>query len=92
MKTLFSSFPFPSCDLIPLTLTPSFREEAPPSPPPPVVYSRYADDTLRYLVKKLKERTETLREKAADPYASSPEISPPVSKYQHVGQQGRTSD
>ncbi|KAK2886255.1 hypothetical protein Q8A73_020201 [Channa argus] len=50
-------------------------EEAPPLP---VVYSRYTDDTLRNLVKRLKERTEILREKAIDPYASSPEITPPV--------------
>lgn len=45
-----------------------------------MVYSRYADDTLRNFAKKLRERTEMLREKAADPYASSPEISPAVSK------------
>ncbi|XP_045919919.1 cyclic nucleotide-gated cation channel beta-3-like [Micropterus dolomieu] len=53
-------------------------EEAPPPSPPPVVYFRYTDDTIRSLVKKLRERTETLREKAIDPYATSPEITPPV--------------
>ncbi|XP_073344148.1 cyclic nucleotide-gated channel beta-3-like [Pagrus major] len=47
-------------------------------PPPPVVYFRYTDDTLRKLVQRLRERTEELREKAIDPHASSPEISPPV--------------
>ncbi|XP_055363998.1 cyclic nucleotide-gated cation channel beta-3 isoform X4 [Betta splendens] len=47
-------------------------------PPPPVVYFRYTDDTLRGLIKRLRERTETLKEKAIDPYATSPEISPPV--------------
>lgn len=57
-----------------------FSEEAPP-PPPPVVYFRYTDDTLRSLIKRLRERTEILKEKAIDPYATSPEISPPVSKY-----------
>lgn len=57
-----------------------FSKEEPP-PPPPVVYFRYTDDTLRDLVKKLRERTELLREKAIDPYATSPEITPPVSKY-----------
>ncbi|XP_060950301.1 cyclic nucleotide-gated cation channel beta-3-like [Limanda limanda] len=52
-------------------------EQAEP-PPPPVVYSHYTDDTLRDLIKRLKERTEMLREKAIDPYATSPEITPPV--------------
>uniref|UniRef100_A0A3B4H2S8 Cyclic nucleotide-gated cation channel beta-3-like n=1 Tax=Pundamilia nyererei TaxID=303518 RepID=A0A3B4H2S8_9CICH len=52
-----------------------FSKEA---PPPPVVYSRYTDDTIRFLAKKLKERTEILKEKAIDPYATSPEVTPPV--------------
>uniref|UniRef100_A0A3Q1GN65 Cyclic nucleotide-gated cation channel beta-3-like n=1 Tax=Acanthochromis polyacanthus TaxID=80966 RepID=A0A3Q1GN65_9TELE len=55
-----------------------FAEEAPPPPPPPVVYFRYTDDTLRELAKKLKERTAELKEKAIDPYATSPEVTPPV--------------
>ncbi|KAM6908073.1 cyclic nucleotide-gated channel beta-3-like [Lycodopsis pacificus] len=53
-------------------------EEAPLPPPPPVVYFREIDDTLRSIIKKAKERTQLLREKAIDPYATSPEISPPV--------------
>lgn len=61
-----------------------FSEEAPPASPPPVVYSRYTDDTIRNLIKQLKERTAMLKEKAIDPYATSPEISPPVSKYGRV--------
>ncbi|XP_060950302.1 cyclic nucleotide-gated cation channel beta-3-like [Limanda limanda] len=52
--------------------------EQPAPPPPPVVYFRYTDDTLRELIKRLKERTAMLREKAIDPYATSPEITPPV--------------
>uniref|UniRef100_A0AAV2L2I4 Cyclic nucleotide-binding domain-containing protein n=1 Tax=Knipowitschia caucasica TaxID=637954 RepID=A0AAV2L2I4_KNICA len=52
-------------------------EELPPSPPP-VVYSRYADDHLRAVAKLLRERTELLKEKVIDPYATSPEITPPV--------------
>ncbi|XP_075931351.1 cyclic nucleotide-gated channel beta-3-like [Anarhichas minor] len=52
-------------------------EEA-PLPPPPVVYFREIDDTLRSIIKKAKERTQLLREKAIDPYATSPEITPPV--------------
>uniref|UniRef100_A0A3Q3LNY9 Cyclic nucleotide-gated cation channel beta-3-like n=1 Tax=Mastacembelus armatus TaxID=205130 RepID=A0A3Q3LNY9_9TELE len=35
-------------------------------------------DILRGLIKRLRERTEMLREKAIDPYATSPEITPPV--------------
>ncbi len=65
-----------------LRLIPVFSEEAPPPPPPPVVYSRYADDTLRSLIQTLRERTQILKDKAIDPYATSPEISPPVSKYE----------
>ncbi|XP_065804785.1 cyclic nucleotide-gated channel beta-3 [Labrus bergylta] len=48
------------------------------APPPPVVYFRNTDDTLRGLIKNLRERTAVLREKAIDPYATSPEITPPV--------------
>uniref|UniRef100_A0A8D0A9Q8 Cyclic nucleotide-binding domain-containing protein n=1 Tax=Sander lucioperca TaxID=283035 RepID=A0A8D0A9Q8_SANLU len=61
----------------PFFLLTVFSEEAPPSPPP-VVYFRYTDDTLRNMIKNLREQTEMLREKAIDPYATSPEISPPV--------------
>ncbi|KAM6900458.1 cyclic nucleotide-gated channel beta-3 [Xenentodon cancila] len=53
-------------------------KEAPPPPPPPVVYFRYTDDTLRNIIQRLKERTEVLKEKVIDPYATSPEITPPV--------------
>ncbi|XP_051909733.1 cyclic nucleotide-gated cation channel beta-3-like [Hippocampus zosterae] len=45
---------------------------------PPVVYFRHTDETLRWLVKTFRERTATFKEKVADPYASSPEITPPV--------------
>ncbi|MEQ2230685.1 hypothetical protein ILYODFUR_031982 [Ilyodon furcidens] len=55
---------------------PVFSEEPPSTPP--VVYSRYADNVLRSVIKQLRERTEILKEKAIDPYATSPEISPPV--------------
>ncbi|KAM9552818.1 cyclic nucleotide-gated channel beta-3 [Salvelinus alpinus] len=53
-------------------------EEQPPPPPPPVVYNRYADDTLREVVKRLRDRTNTYKERAIDPYATTPEISPPI--------------
>ncbi|KAM6953118.1 LOW QUALITY PROTEIN: cyclic nucleotide-gated channel beta-3 [Aplochiton taeniatus] len=52
--------------------------EQPPPPPPPVVYNRYADDHLREVIKKLKERTQLYKEKVIDPYATSPEITPPI--------------
>ncbi|KAM7370092.1 hypothetical protein PAMP_011375 [Pampus punctatissimus] len=51
-------------------------EEAPP--PLPVVYFRYTDDTLRNVIKRLRQRTEIFKEKVIDPYATSPEITPPV--------------
>ncbi|KAM9332602.1 cyclic nucleotide-gated channel beta-3-like [Pholidichthys leucotaenia] len=54
-----------------------FREGPPPTPPP-AVYSRYTDDIVRTLVKRLRERRELLKEKATDPYATSPEVTPPV--------------
>ncbi|XP_028290891.1 cyclic nucleotide-gated cation channel beta-3-like [Gouania willdenowi] len=54
------------------------QEEAPPPPPPPIVINRYADDQLRAISKLMRERQQIYREKAFDPHASSPEISPPV--------------
>ncbi|KAE8280029.1 Cyclic nucleotide-gated cation channel beta-3 [Larimichthys crocea] len=45
---------------------------------PSEVYSRYTDDKLKDLATRLKERTQELKEKAIDPYATSPEITPPV--------------
>ncbi|XP_077480794.1 cyclic nucleotide-gated channel beta-3-like isoform X2 [Stigmatopora argus] len=46
--------------------------------PPPVVYFRYTDEALRWMVKKKREKHAELKEKVDDPHASSPEISPPV--------------
>ncbi|KAK5850107.1 hypothetical protein PBY51_014386 [Eleginops maclovinus] len=59
-----------------LLLLPGLSEEAPP--PPPVVYFRFTDDVLRDMIKRLRERRELLKLKAIDPYATSPEITPPV--------------
>ncbi|XP_037136302.1 cyclic nucleotide-gated cation channel beta-3-like [Syngnathus acus] len=53
-------------------------EKAASLPPPPVVYSRCTDETLRWLVKTMRDKTELLKEKVIDPYATSPEITPPV--------------
>uniref|UniRef100_A0A8C7ZT94 Cyclic nucleotide gated channel subunit beta 3, tandem duplicate 1 n=1 Tax=Oryzias sinensis TaxID=183150 RepID=A0A8C7ZT94_9TELE len=59
-----------------------FSGEEPP--PPPVVYFRYTDDVLRGVIKALRERKEILKEKVIDPYATSPEITPPVSKFGRI--------
>ena len=55
------------------------QEEAPP-PPPPIVINKYSDEQLRAIIKRMRERLELYREKVVDQYASSPEISPPVSE------------
>ncbi len=57
-----------------------FRQEAAPPPPPPIVINKYSDEQLRAIVKKMNERLQLYKEKVADPFASSPEISPPVSE------------
>lgn len=59
------------------------REEAPPPPPPPIVINKYSDEQLRAIIKQMRERQELYKEKVVDQYASSPEISPPVSEYKH---------
>ncbi|XP_028825957.1 cyclic nucleotide-gated cation channel beta-3 isoform X2 [Denticeps clupeoides] len=46
--------------------------------PPPIVFNSLVDERLRDLAKRLRERTDIYKEKVIDPYASSPERSPPV--------------
>uniref|UniRef100_A0AAY4A6N6 Cyclic nucleotide-binding domain-containing protein n=1 Tax=Denticeps clupeoides TaxID=299321 RepID=A0AAY4A6N6_9TELE len=48
--------------------------------PPPIVFNSLVDERLRDLAKRLRERTDIYKEKVIDPYASSPERSPPVSE------------
>uniref|UniRef100_A0A087XRB0 Cyclic nucleotide gated channel subunit beta 3, tandem duplicate 1 n=1 Tax=Poecilia formosa TaxID=48698 RepID=A0A087XRB0_POEFO len=78
--TVIAVLPGPS----PAPVPPSPAPVAPVNPEggegddPPVVYSRYADEVLRNVIKSLRERTEILKEKSIDPYATSPEITPPV--------------
>lgn len=60
-----------------------FRQEAPPPPPPPIVINKYSDEQLRAVIKRMRDRLEIYKEKAVDQYASSPEISPPVSESKH---------
>uniref|UniRef100_A0A8C6TC73 Ion transport domain-containing protein n=1 Tax=Neogobius melanostomus TaxID=47308 RepID=A0A8C6TC73_9GOBI len=55
-------------------------QQPPPPTPPPVVINRYSDDQLRAVAKRMRERLEIYKDKATDPYASSPEITPPVSE------------
>uniref|UniRef100_A0A8B9HPU1 Cyclic nucleotide gated channel subunit beta 3, tandem duplicate 2 n=1 Tax=Astyanax mexicanus TaxID=7994 RepID=A0A8B9HPU1_ASTMX len=57
------------------------REEKAPSPPRPIIINKYSDDQLRDVIKRMRERTNMYKEKVVDPYASSPERSPPVSEY-----------
>ncbi|KAI7792693.1 cyclic nucleotide-gated cation channel beta-3 [Triplophysa rosa] len=57
---------------------PAEGEEASAPPPRPIVTTKHIDDQLIEIVKRLQERTEVLKEKIIDPYASSPERSPPV--------------
>ena len=52
----------------------------PPAEPRPVVINRYSDEQLVAIVKLMRERTEHYKEKVLDQYASSPEITPPVSE------------
>uniref|UniRef100_A0A8D3BES1 Cyclic nucleotide-binding domain-containing protein n=1 Tax=Scophthalmus maximus TaxID=52904 RepID=A0A8D3BES1_SCOMX len=46
--------------------------------PPPIVINKYSDEQLRAIIKQMRERQELYKEKVVDQYASSPEISPPV--------------
>ncbi|XP_019722741.1 cyclic nucleotide-gated cation channel beta-3 [Hippocampus comes] len=53
------------------------------APPPPVVINPYSDEQLRSIVKRMRERLSIYKEKVTDQYASSPEITPPVTPLLH---------
>ncbi|KAM7370091.1 hypothetical protein PAMP_011374 [Pampus punctatissimus] len=53
-------------------------QEAVPPPPPPIVINKYSDEQLRAIIKRMRDRLQLYKEKVIDQYASSPEISPPV--------------
>ncbi|XP_039983451.1 cyclic nucleotide-gated cation channel beta-3-like [Xiphias gladius] len=53
-------------------------QEGSPPPSPPVVINKYSDEQLGVIVKQMRERLQYYKEKVVDQYASSPEISPPV--------------
>uniref|UniRef100_A0A7N6A176 Cyclic nucleotide-binding domain-containing protein n=1 Tax=Anabas testudineus TaxID=64144 RepID=A0A7N6A176_ANATE len=62
---------------------PIFRQEAATAPPPPIVINKYSDEKLRAIVRRMRERLQVYKEKVVDQYASSPEISPPVTPLLH---------
>lgn len=64
-----------------LTVVYHRQEAAPPPPQPPVVINRYSDDQLRSIILRMRERHQLFKDKVLDHYASSPEITPPVSEY-----------
>uniref|UniRef100_A0A8C2ZH24 Cyclic nucleotide gated channel subunit beta 3, tandem duplicate 2 n=1 Tax=Cyclopterus lumpus TaxID=8103 RepID=A0A8C2ZH24_CYCLU len=72
------------------SLTP--RQESAPPPPAPIVINKYSDERLRFIVKSMSERLELYKEKVTDQYASSPEISPPVSEYKHRAEQKKKEE
>ncbi|XP_068437665.1 cyclic nucleotide-gated channel beta-3 [Clinocottus analis] len=55
-----------------------FREDLAPPSPVDFVVNKYSDEHLRSIVKAMSDRLELYKEKVMDQYASSPEISPPV--------------
>lgn len=69
--------------LISLMVFSIFRQEAAPPPTPPIVINKYSDEQLRAIVTRMRDRLQLYKEKVVDQYASSPEISPPVSESKH---------
>ncbi|XP_060725216.1 cyclic nucleotide-gated cation channel beta-3 [Tachysurus vachellii] len=57
---------------------PADKQEAQPSLSCPVVINTYSDAQLRKVIQQMRQRTQMFKEKVIDPYASSPERSPPV--------------
>uniref|UniRef100_A0A3Q0T187 Cyclic nucleotide gated channel subunit beta 3, tandem duplicate 2 n=1 Tax=Amphilophus citrinellus TaxID=61819 RepID=A0A3Q0T187_AMPCI len=71
--------PTPAPAAVP-TAAPSNPDQAggDPPPPPPIVINKYSDEHLRAIIKQMRERKQIFKEKVIDQYASSPEITPPV--------------
>ncbi|MEQ2224583.1 hypothetical protein ILYODFUR_009015, partial [Ilyodon furcidens] len=55
---------------------PERKDEAPS--PLPIVINKYADEQLRKVAQRMQERLNLYKEKVIDQYASSPDITPPV--------------
>uniref|UniRef100_A0A8C1U745 Cyclic nucleotide gated channel subunit beta 3, tandem duplicate 2 n=1 Tax=Cyprinus carpio TaxID=7962 RepID=A0A8C1U745_CYPCA len=60
------------------------QEEAPCPESRPIVISKHFDTQLIEIVQHYRQRTEQFKGKVIDPYASSPERSPPVSEYKSI--------
>ncbi|XP_047206412.1 cyclic nucleotide-gated cation channel beta-3-like isoform X2 [Girardinichthys multiradiatus] len=66
------------------TVTPANPEQAGPErkdedpSPLPIVINKYADEQLRNVAQRMQERLNLYKEKVTDQYASSPDITPPV--------------
>uniref|UniRef100_A0A4W4F983 Cyclic nucleotide-binding domain-containing protein n=1 Tax=Electrophorus electricus TaxID=8005 RepID=A0A4W4F983_ELEEL len=54
------------------------KQETLPCLPHHTVINKYSDAQLREIIKQMRERTDVYKGKLLDPYASSPEHSPPV--------------
>ncbi|KAL2085741.1 hypothetical protein ACEWY4_019061 [Coilia grayii] len=61
-----------------------FYDDREPEKPKPIVINRYSDDLLREVAHRVRERTKIYKEKVLDPFASSPEHSPPVTPVYRV--------
>ncbi|XP_055363997.1 cyclic nucleotide-gated cation channel beta-3 isoform X2 [Betta splendens] len=61
-------------------------QEANPPPTLPVVISKNSDEQIRAIVRRMRERLHVYKEKVIDQYASSPEISPPVTPLLNKGE------
>ncbi len=70
---------FNNTDFTLYSLSDCYSEEA-----RPIVISKHFDAQLIEIVQHYRQRTEQFKEKVIDPYASSPERSPPVSEYKSI--------
>uniref|UniRef100_A0A8C2KCL9 Cyclic nucleotide gated channel subunit beta 3, tandem duplicate 2 n=1 Tax=Cyprinus carpio TaxID=7962 RepID=A0A8C2KCL9_CYPCA len=64
--------------------TDCYSEDVPSPESRPIVISKDFDAQLIEIVQQYRQRTEQFKEKVIDPYASSPERSPPVSEYKSI--------
>ncbi|XP_066538387.1 cyclic nucleotide-gated channel beta-3-like [Hoplias malabaricus] len=57
---------------------PEEGKDSEPTPPRPIIINQFSDNQLREVIKRMRDRTKLYKEKVIDPYATSPELSPPV--------------
>lgn len=77
---MFNNIDFTLC----YSLSDCYSEEALSPESRPIVISKHFDAQLIEIVQHYRQRTEQFKEKVIDPYASSPERSPPVSEYKSI--------